>query len=253
MSSSYCSSNYSTNAEALGKHSLDSPYELPFHVDHFENLNFTGREALLIRLDIEIRSPTSRVIVLCGMGGIGKTQIAVQYVHTHYAEYSSVFWVDGTSEETATLGYRSIAQQLISNHANTAGYNKPDYPQILQLLGINSTVDGDGQLCVGKEATGRIVDAVKRWYSRKENQNWLLVLDNVDDLESFDIRSFIPTTPHGKILMTSRRKECTRFGRGLDIGEMLVREGICLLFTSTRSHDSQHSAEGKPRLKYPVE
>lgn len=235
------------NTEAVGKHARDCPYELPFHIDYFQNTNFTGRDAVLQNLDVEIRLPSSRVIILCGMGGIGKTQIALQYVHTHYAEYNSVFWVDGTSEETASQGFRSIAQQLINHHANMAGYTSPDYPQILRVLGINSTVDGNGQLCIDKEATVRVVDAVKRWYGRKENQNWLLVLDNVDDLTSFDIRSFIPTTSHGKTLITSRRRECMSLGRSLNIGEMLEAEAINLLLSGTKSNYGQHTAAGKSR------
>lgn len=228
------------NTAVLGKHPLDSPFQLPFQLDYAKNPNFTGREDLLRRLDIEVRSQTSKVIVLYGMGGMGKTQTAFEYVHTHYAEYSSVFWVNCTSEETATLGFRAIAQRLVNHQATIENYGKPNYTQIAQNLGMDLLVGKDGQLSVEKQATRRIVDAVKGWYCRKENQSWLLVLDNVDDLKSFDIRSFIPTCSHGKVLMTSRRKECSRFGKGFEIEEMMELEAVSLLLRSARCE-----AEGK--------
>lgn len=183
------------------------------------------------------------------MGGIGKTQIVMEYVHIHHEEYSSVFWVDGTSEETATLGFRLVAQRLVDHYAAIAAYTKTD-PGILQFPGMASIVDQDGQLCVEKEATARIVEAVKRWFSQKENQSWLLVLDNVDDLKSFDIRSFIPTSSHGTILITSRRKDCTRLGKGLEIEEMLESEGVLLLLRSAALDTLQVGAEGKFGTQY---
>lgn len=216
---------------------MDCPFEIPFELPFTKNAHFTGRDDLIDMIDSEIRSRVSKIIVLYGMGGIGKTQIALEYVHTHYAEYNSVFWVDGTSKETATLGFRSIAQRLVSHHATNATYQKPDYAQIGRLLGIG--LEEDGQLSVKGDTTERILEAVKRWYCAKENQNWLLVLDNVDDLESFDIGAFIPTASHGTILMTSRRKECSRFGTGLEIDDMLETEAICLLLKSARLHERQ--------------
>lgn len=189
--------------EVLGTHTLDSQYDIPFELPYPKNPNFTGREGLLDRLDTQVRSRSSKIIVLYGMGGIGKTQIALQYVHTNFGEYSSVFWVDGTSQETANLGFRSIAQKLVRCHATRVGFTNPNYTQVGQDLGLD--LEADGQLSVKSDCTTQIVEAVKRWYCRRENRNWLLVLDNVDDLTSFDISAFIPTTSHGLILLTSRR------------------------------------------------
>lgn len=231
------------NTKAAGKHTQDITFRLPFQLDYSKNPSFTGREDFLNRLDAEVRSKESKVIVLYGMGGIGKTQITLEYVHTHHADYSSVFWVNVTSEETATLGFRSIAQRLVDHHATVATTAKPDYPRIAQLLGMTGMIDQNGQLSAGKEETGRIVEAVKRWYSLEKNQNWLLILDNVDDLESFDIRTFIPTSSHGMVLMTSRRRESTRFGTGLEVEEMLELEGTSLLLKSAGLYGNRSGAE----------
>lgn len=228
------------NIEVLGKRTIDDPFDLPFELNYSNNPNFTGREHLLDRLDEEIRSQSSKIIILHGMGGIGKTQIALQYVHRHYGEFGAVFWVDVTSEETATLGFRAIAQRLLRHD-----------PAMTQRFRMDSVLDVEGQLLVQKEATRKIVEGVRHWFTQKENQNWLLVLDNLDDLKSFDIRTFIPTASHGKILITSRRKDCTRLGEGLEIEEMLEHESVLLLVRSAGIH-CQLSAQGKLLLPHLV-
>lgn len=210
----------------------------------FKNSNFTGRGDVLDRLDMEAKSPSSKVIVLHGLGGMGKTQIALEYVHSYYEGYSAVFWVDGTSGETANLGFRSIAQRLIDHHVSISTTPQPDYAQIGQILGLGSAIDQDGQLIsVEKKSTNRVLEAVKKWFSQKENQHWLLVLDNVDDLTSFDIRDFIPTARHGKVLITSRRKECIGLGKGLEVEEMLEPEGVLLLLKSAALDNTDPDAE----------
>lgn len=60
---------------------------LLFHIKDFKNPNFIGRGEFLDRLDVEAKSPSSKVVVLHGLGGIGKTQIALEYVHSYYEGY----------------------------------------------------------------------------------------------------------------------------------------------------------------------
>lgn len=186
------------------------------------------------------------MIVLHALGGMGKTQTALEYAHKYHNEYSSVFWVDGTSEDTATLGFRSIAERLVNHRAEieAATELQPNYPRIGRLLGMGSSVGEYGELSAEKGSTELILGAVKRWFIQEQNRQWLLVLDNVDDLDSFDIRSLIPTTSQGTIIITSRRKECARLGTGFEIEEMLESEGTSLLLRSARSGDSHRSTEG---------
>lgn len=220
----------------------------------FKNPNFTGRGDILDRLDREAKSPSSKVIVLHGLGGMGKTQIALEYVHSYYEGYSGVFWVDGTSEETANLGFRSVAQRLIDHHVSISTTPQPDYARIAQILGLGEVVNKVGQLLSDKP--GLVLEAVKQWFSQKENQHWLLVLDNVDDLTSFNIRDFIPMASHGTVLMTSRRKECISLGKGLEVEVMSEPEGVHLLLKSAvldiTNSDTEQSQALNIRLENPV-
>lgn len=225
----------------------DIAFTLPFRMKGSKNPNFTGRGDILDRLDIEAKSPSSKVIVLHGLGGTGKTQIALEYVHSYYEGYSAVFWVDGTSEETANLGFRSVAQRLIDHHVSISTTPRPDYVRIAQTLGLGSAMNQDGQLAhAGKGLTNQVLEAVKQWFSQKENQYWLLVLDNVDELTSFDIHDFIPMASHGTVLITSRRKECIRLGKGLEIREMLEPEGVLLLLKSAELDNPDSDTEQSP-------
>lgn len=235
------------NDEVTRRPLWDIAFTLPFRMKDSKNPNFTGRGDMLDRLDIEVKSPSSKVIVLHGLGGTGKTQIALEYVHSYHEGYSAVFWVDGTSEETANLGFRSIAQRLIDYHVSISTTSKPDYARIAQILGLGSAVSQDGQLIyAGKGSTNQVLEAVKQWFSQKENQHWLLVLDNVDELTSFDIHDFIPMASHGKVLITSRRKECICLGKGLEVGQMLEPEGVLLLLKSAELDNPVSDTEQSP-------
>jgi hypothetical protein len=174
-----------------------------------------------------------RIIVLQGMGGIGKTQVLLEYVYQHHAESSSVFWVNATSKETTTAGFRSIVQRLVDHHANLMSASSlPDYGQIALGLGISGLLNPDGQIRAEDEVNERIVAAVKRWWAQEENDNWLLVLDNVDDLESFSIRDFIPDAAYGTILVSSRRTGWARVATELGVELMLTCNAVHLLLRS---------------------
>lgn len=210
----------------------------------FRNPNFTGRGEILDRLDTVAKSPFSKVIVLHGLGGMGKTQIALEYVHSYYEGYSAVFWVDGTSEETANMGFRSVAQRLIDHHISISTTPQPDYARIAQILGLGSAIGEDGQLISAEEGlTNQILEAVNGWFSRQENKHWLLVLDNVDDLTSFNIRDFIPMASHGTVLITSRRRECISLGKGLEIDQMPAPEAVLLLLKSAELDKTDSDTE----------
>lgn len=79
------------NDEVTRRPLWDIAFTLPFRMKDSKNPNFTGRGDILNRLDIEAKSPSSKVIVLHGLGGTGKTQIALEYVHSYHGGYSAVF------------------------------------------------------------------------------------------------------------------------------------------------------------------
>ena len=74
--------------------------EAPFIVPFPRNADFVGRDGDLTRLHASLSGPGSgpvgiRPAGLTGMGGIGKTQLAVEYVHRHRGDYpDGIFWID---------------------------------------------------------------------------------------------------------------------------------------------------------------
>ena len=113
---------------------------------------FTGREDKLEQIHETLLSENtvalSQPIAVCGLGGIGKTQTAVEYTYRYFAEYEFVLWVKADSEDS-----------IIS-----------DYVAIAKLLNLPVKDDSD---------QNHVVSAVLNWF--RTNENWLLVFDNADD------------------------------------------------------------------------
>ena len=70
------------------------------------------------------------------------------------------------------------------------------------------------------------------WLNCSDNTSWLLVFDNVDDLESFRVSDFFPNSLSGFVILTSRRPECSRYGKGWELNVMEEQESITLLSKS---------------------
>lgn len=228
-------------------------FEIPFELEHIRNSRFTGRESLLESLHTEVEanrtSDSSKPIVLYGTGGIGKTQIVTEYIYSHRKEFSAVFWIKAASPETIYPSFRTALQRLIKEHAKVTLSLNPDYELIAQKLGVAGVVDKHGSVSIDEKHNDRIVDGMKLWFSQEKNRDWLLIFDNVDDLETFGIRTFFPPVAHGTILMTSRRPECGDLGKGLEVIEMLEQEGVELLLRSSRQEIRGDILQGKFCLK----
>lgn len=141
-----------------------------WNVPHARNKAFTGREEILSDLHADLKKRGKQA--LYGLGGVGKTQIAVEYAYRHREEYTAVLWSFADSEQSVRGGFAAIAALL-------------DLPE------------------KESQEQSKIIDAVKNWL--EQNKGWLLVLDNADD--PVLLRPFVPQGK-GHVLLTSRR---TRF------------------------------------------
>jgi hypothetical protein len=85
-----------------------------WNLTHRRNPNFTGREDLLRLLHEALASgkPAALTQAMHGLGGVGKTQTAIEYAYRHQSEYNLVWWI--RSEEPATLAsdYAALAEPL---------------------------------------------------------------------------------------------------------------------------------------------
>src|SRR5260370_41944518 len=84
-----------------------------WHVPLERNPLFTGRDDLLDRLHHLLHSGEARMVALTGLGGIGKTQTAVEYAYRFAATWSSgLFFLRAETRETFLTEYLAIARLL---------------------------------------------------------------------------------------------------------------------------------------------
>ncbi|KAF8453893.1 P-loop containing nucleoside triphosphate hydrolase protein [Kalaharituber pfeilii] len=224
--------------QTIPKTRLSLSFNVPINIsDVRRNPDFVGREYLLEQLAHEIGEGRAAMditqVVLHGMGGMGKTQIALEYVYHHRKDYSSAFWINAASEQTTKTSFIQIMEQLIEHHASLL--DEPDYKHIGNLLGMAGKLDSAGLFSTEKpEEEQHVIKAVKKWLTAKQNNKWLLVFDNLDDLESFDINDYIPSCDFGTIIITSRRRESMQGRKGLEVYQMQNNEAEKLLLTSAK-------------------
>ena len=209
---------------------------LPFH----RNINFTGRDRELAEIHKALHGanatiPRPRTVVLYGLGGIGKTQLAVQYAYIRQKDYTSVWWVNASTTQTLSQGFVRIAQQLLSYHAKTTTGLKPDSAQIAVALGLPpDVVNENGELNSSRDITEMVVNAIMSWLAAEDNIHWLLIIDNLDDLRNVDVYDFLHPGLSGSILITSRSRDTCRFGIGLEVQEVTEYEALEILRKSAQ-------------------
>ena len=155
------------------------------------------------------------VLILGGMGGIGKTQLAITYAKRHCSSYSSIFWLNASSEGTMTTSLRALANRIIS-------------PETVSKL-------KDDQLWIH----------VSNWLSELENTRWLLIFDNYDDPDQYNIKTYYPPATHGSIIVTTRQPRLLNGGQ-LKV-ESMKRMEDSLQILATRSQ-RDHVKSGKSTL-----
>lgn len=180
------------------------------------NRNFTGRVELIKRLKESLKpGQHTALTAINGMGGVGKTQLAIEYAYRHSAEYNAVWWIK--SEDTTTLA---------SDFAGLAGE-----------LGFD--VEG-----VADQPA--IVKAVKQWL--EQNIGWLLIFDNVVKPE--DVRPYLPRGRTGHTIITSPYTVWSGVAKPLEIEVMEPGEAVEFLLKQTGSDDEDSAKQLAKELGY---
>ena len=156
-----------------------------------ETQHFVARTGELIEMREALASDGSRcVVVLHGLGGIGKTQIAVAYAKQYRDEYSAIFWLNIKDEISIQQSFTKVARQILLQH-----------PDASHLRALDLEQDQE-----------KVVEAVKAWLSLPGNTRWLLIYDNYDNPKlsndindtGININQFIPEAYQGSIIVTTR-------------------------------------------------
>lgn len=177
-----------------------APY---WNVPFLRNPLFTGREEMLEELHQGLCTHQAVALTqsyaLHGLGGIGKTHLAIEYAYRHALEYTAVFWIEAESAERIISSFLVIAELL--------------------------------HLPAGQQADHlQIVGAVQRWLIT--HQKWLLIWDNVEDLDL--LQRFLPPARQGSILLTTRRKTLGVLAQSIELPTMTAEEGTLFLLRRAR-------------------
>ncbi len=139
------------------------------------NVQFTGRNLTLSALRAALRQArpgAPGLAVLYGLGGVGKTQVALEYVHRFGAAYDLVYWINAEPVVLIDSAFADLGERM----GLPRQQNVP--------LSIRAVL----------EALNRTTE-----YAR-----WLIVFDNVDEFA--DIQSFVPSGGHGHVIVTTRNQ-----------------------------------------------
>src|SRR5947209_5503777 len=159
---------------------------------------FLGREDVLARLrhlwQPGQTSALNQLQAISGLGGVGKTQVALEYAYRYAMDNQSVWWVRADSREALVSGLLSIAHAL-------------SLPQR------------------DERDQGAIVAAVKGWL--RQHTGWLLILDNADDPTL--LPEFLPAPLRGHVLLTTRAQALGRLAARIEIEPLDLDTGPLLL------------------------
>lgn len=153
---------------------------------------FTGREEILQKLHTQLHA--DRATALQGLGGIGKTQVALEYAYRHAPEYNAIFWIGADTVES----------------------------MITSLLGIAEVLQLSER---GNQDPQRVITTVQRWLTT--HYEWLLIWDNLEDFEL--LTRFLPSAYRGTLLLTTRHQALGRLASGLALESMRPEEGKLFL------------------------
>ncbi|KAI6777054.1 hypothetical protein HG530_000999 [Fusarium avenaceum] len=204
-------------------------------VPYTYNPDFVGRSEVLelLRDQLGHTTPQSQNkghsrAALHGLGGIGKTQIALAYSFwlQETSEDVSVFWIHASSAERFSEAYDNIAREC-----KIPGHEDPSFDALSE---------------------------VKDWLESKGSGQWLMIIDNADDMRLFfpqtdnfsksasnnedSLGQFIPECSHGTILITTRNMQVgSRLMKGkrpIEVGKMDGDESIQLLRQGLQGDES---------------
>ncbi|KAJ5655748.1 TPR repeat protein [Penicillium longicatenatum] len=147
-------------------------------------------------------------LFLGGIGGIGKTQLAIAYADSYRESYTSVFRLNAASEAALKDSFRTIASFVFSVQD----------PAILD--------------------DEEIVERVHLWLSDLRNTRWLLIYDNYNGFSQFAISDYFPPAPQGAVLVTTRRLNLVS-GSTLNVKPLNIADGLAVLQTRSKRENVQ--------------
>jgi hypothetical protein len=156
----------------------------------------------IISLTTREAEASARVCILYGMGGQGKTALAVDFCRQAETKhlFLAIFWLDASTEDSLKKGLVAISD-VVKHTVNQTFWSNDER--------INFTLQ-----------------LIESW-----NRSWLLVFDNYDNPHQFqNLRRYIPPSSQGSILVTSRNLDLAGLGTVVEVPPMSQKEALSLLY-----------------------
>jgi hypothetical protein len=186
------------------------PSGLPpiWNVPSLRNPVFTGRSEVLEELAASLGRGTATAITqaIAGLGGVGKTSLAVEYAYRQQAAFDVVWWV--RAEEPAPL--------------------LGDFIALAGALALPERSQADPAV---------VVAAVRHWLAG--HGRWLLVFDNA--IRPEDLTPLVPQGGGGQVLVTSRWAAWGEWATPLHLNVMSREEAVAFLCKRSGTED-EHAA-----------
>ena len=170
----------------------------PMGLAPHRNAGFTGRTELLDLIRTGLVGEPWQPLILYGLGGVGKTQLAAEYSHRHADAYDLIWWIAAQDRSQATASLVGLGE-------------RQDWPTSLDMAQTVTTV----------------LSRLERGGVR-----WLIVLDNAGAPE--ELATLVPASG-GHVIVTTRDATWLDAGRSVEVDVFLRRESIELL--QARGHD----------------
>ena len=190
--------------------------------------NIVVRKELIQAMEESLPPPPTdrqRRVVLYGLGGAGKSQLAREYAILYQKRYTAIFWLNGRSENLLKDAVSQIVDRITRGKAEL------------------------GAVYSNQFNTNQKLKYVIDWFSREANNEWLIIVDNLDqqlpDVQAtimtpeanqpFDAFRYLPACMHGTILITSRLAFlANQIGaRGILVSEATVDESLDIIAASS--------------------
>jgi hypothetical protein len=168
------------------------------------NRNFIGRAESLETLQQRLRARSGIAVTQAnavhGLGGVGKTQLVLEYAHWHAAEYELIWWIPAQRTTTVVAALAALARRL----------------------GIQEQADQD-----------EMVDELFAELRRRER--WMLIYDNAEAPE--ELGALLPPGGNGHVLITSRFPAWGRVAEPLPLDVLRRHESVAFLRRRTGSNE----------------
>ncbi|KAJ5975009.1 hypothetical protein N7481_008716 [Penicillium waksmanii] len=180
--------------------------------------NFVGRQDELDNLWQYLQptdTPSQKVAILHGLGGMGKTQLAIRFARDHRDHFTAIFWLSGKNRDTLLQSLSFAINQIPGQGWDSEATNDREVEQRARHM--------------------------LRWLALDGNSRWLIIFDNIDQYSPFngavgdryDIREFFPKSDHGSILITSRLQDLSELGKPFPVYRLDSHNSIQLLLQSS--------------------